>query len=70
MGRYQEAWKGYDNALNRGKMENANATDLYRAGLAAHKGGQTVFAVGLLRQALWRRPDHTLADQARELIHE
>ena len=70
LGRHEESWVLFDKALAIGQMGEQGATHLYQAGLSGLKTGNTPVAMGLLRQALWRDPEHKLADQAREAIHD
>lgn len=72
LGRHAEAWKMYEEAARRGELggEDAQAGDLYRAGLSGLKAGAGEAARVCLRQALWRDPLHRLAEDARRSLQE
>jgi tetratricopeptide (TPR) repeat protein len=70
LGRYDESWRTYRDAVARGRFDVSDVANLYRAGLAAVRAGDTERGNVLLRRALWRDPLHEMADEARELIDE
>lgn len=67
MGNYKEAWDAYQIAIRRGEL-NGDAGTLFKAGISAGKAGARQDAVSLIRQAVWRAPQHKLAKQAGEWL--
>ena len=70
LGRYDDSWQSYKKALYRGEFRYNEATELFKAGMAAYYAGESIEAKEILRQALWRDPLSELALKAQELINE
>ncbi|MBE7507318.1 MAG: tetratricopeptide repeat protein [Planctomycetia bacterium] len=64
-----------DLARNRSRQMNFSVPSLvssnmtmFQAGISAHHAGEKLAAASLLRQAIWRSPNHKLAKEAGELL--
>lgn len=68
-GQHEEAWSICKKLMSRGEVLSGNDI-LYQAGLASWRSGDRDSALPLLRQAMWRHPDHELAAEAREIVHD